>query len=192
MIVLASWALRAPLASMASYTAGLMALNQLAPPLLLAALPAGVLVTRTGLAAYVFDPWAASVVFVGVSIAISLPGVFDLAVANAVYAAPLGALELVSGLLFWAQLMPATRVIGPDWVVALLAWLGAMPMTAVAVVWMLSPNVLYTPYLDVICQWNIPPLADQQWAGLVMFLAGTPLPLFGAWVLLGLSDRARR
>jgi putative membrane protein len=66
-----------------------------------------------------------------------------------------------------------------------------MPMTAVAVIWMLSPNVLYTPYLDVICRWNIPPLADQRWAGLVMFGAGLPLPLAGAWILLGLSSAGR-
>jgi|GEM_PF-3361936 putative membrane protein len=187
----ASWGLRAPLASMASYTAALMALNQLAPPLLLLALPRVALGARGGLLAYALDPWSASLVFVGVSIAISLPGVFDPALANALYAAPLGVVELLSGLLFWAQLMPATRSIGPDWLVALLAWVGAMPMTAVAVIWMLSPNVLYTPYLDVICRWNIPPLADQQWAGLVMFVAGAPLPLFGAWILLGLSGRRR-
>jgi putative membrane protein len=186
-----AWGLRAPLASMASYTAALMALNQMAPPLLLLALPSGALGRCSVVLAYVFDPWAAGLMFVSVSIAISLPGVFDPALANAVYAAPLGALELLSGLLFWAQLIPATRSIGPDWLVACLAWFGAMPMTAVAIVWMLSPDVLYTPYLDVICRWNIPPLADQRWAGLVMFGAGLPLPLAGAWILLGLSSAGR-
>jgi hypothetical protein len=42
----------------------------------------------------------------GLSIAVSLPGVFDPNAANALYAAPLGALELLSDLLFWSQLMP--------------------------------------------------------------------------------------
>jgi putative membrane protein len=37
-----------------------------------------------------------------------------------------------------------------------------MPMTVVALAWMLSSNVIYTPYLDVICRWDIPPLADQN------------------------------
>jgi cytochrome c oxidase assembly factor CtaG len=61
----------------------------------------------------------------------------------------------------------------------------------VAVVWMLSPDVLYTPYLDVICRWNIPPLVDQRWAGLVMFVAGVPVQLVGVWLLVGSSHRNR-
>jgi hypothetical protein len=52
---------------------------------------------------------------------------------------------------------------------------------------MLSRDVLYTPYLDVICRWNIPPLVDQRWVGLVMFVAGVPVQLVGVWLLLGLG-----
>jgi putative membrane protein len=63
-------------------------------------------------------------------------------------------------------------------------------MAVVALVWMLSPDVLYTPYLNVICRWNIPPLLDQKWAGLVMFAAGVPLQLKGIWLLLGMSVRS--
>jgi len=62
-------------------------------------------------------------------------------------------------------------------------------MTVVAVIWMLLPDVLYTHYLDVICRWNIPPLLDQRWAGLVMFVAGVPVQLVGVWLLLGSSRR---
>jgi putative membrane protein len=40
---------------------------------------------------------------------------------------------------------------------------------------MLSPDVLCTPYLDVICRWNIPPIVDQRSAGLLMFAAGVPV-----------------
>jgi putative membrane protein len=181
--------LRDPLASMSSYTAALMALNQIAPPLLLLSLPATMRAGRLSrgkagaLFNFLLDPWAATILFVGLSIAVSLPGVFDPTLVNALYAAPLGLLELLSGLLFWAQFVPATRSIRQGWLAGALAWIGAMPMTVVALVWMLSPHVLYTPYLDVICQWNIPPLVDQRWAGLLMFVAGVPVQLVGVWLL---------
>ncbi|MDR3535465.1 MAG: cytochrome c oxidase assembly protein [Acetobacteraceae bacterium] len=196
-VSLAVLGLRDPLASMASYTAALMALNQLAPPLLLLALPPGICGgSENRLWGVLLDQWAGMTLFVGLSIAIGLPGVFDPSLANALYAAPLGVLELVSGLLFWAQFMPATRCIRRGWLAGALAWVGAMPMTVVAVIWMLSPVVLYTPYLDVICRWNIPPLADQKWAGLVMFVAGLPIQLFGAWLILcskpDLGGRSKR
>jgi cytochrome c oxidase assembly factor CtaG len=55
-----------------------------------------------------------------------------------------------------------------------------------------SPDVLYTPYLDVICRWNIPPLVDQRWAGLVMFVAGVPVQLVSVWLLLGLGAPQNR
>jgi len=189
-VALAALGLRDPLASMSSYTAALMALNQVAPPLLLLALPRRIRVGQRGrgavaaLLGLLLDPWAATMLFIGLSIAVSLPGVFDPSVANALYAAPLGVLELLSGLLFWAQFMPATRRIRPAWLAGAVAWIGAMPMTVVAVVWMLSPDVLYTPYLDVICRWNIPPLLDQRWAGWLMFVAGVPVQLVGVWLLL--------
>jgi len=189
-ICLGAFGLRDPLASMASYTAALMALNQIAPPLLLLALPnrAGLPVLRAAL----LDPWVATIVFVGLSVAVSLPGVFDPSVANALYAAPLGVFELIAGLLFWAQFMPASRVIRRSWVAGLLAWAGGVPMTVVALIWMLSPDVLYTPYLDVICRWDIPPLTDQRWAGMVMFVAGFPLQMIGVWLLLGLGPSGER
>lgn len=180
----AAWGLRDPLASMASYTAALMALNQLAPPLLLLAMPRGRF--DEGLRRLI-DPWSATLVFVTLSVAISLPGLFNRSLVNALYTAPLGLLELLTGVMFWAQFTPVTRSVRRDWLAGLVAWLGGMPMTVVALVWMLSPVVLYTPYLDVICRWDVPPLADQRWAGLVMFAAGLPLQAVGAWLILGLS-----
>ena len=172
--------LRDPLASMASYCAGLMALSQLAPPLLLLGLPRR---ARPGMVA-IFDPWIAFILFAGLSIAVSLPGLLDPTLSNALYAAPLGLLELVAGLLFWGQIVPATRPLRAPWAIALLAWAGSLPMTVVALVWMLSAEVLYTPYLDVICRWDIPPLLDQKWAGFVMFVAGVPMQFAAAWVLV--------
>ncbi len=178
--------LRNPLASMASYTAALMILNQLAPPLLLAALPR----PSRHLAkfyAIVFDPAMTFVAFVALGVAVSLPALLNPTVADALFAMPLGLLELATGLMIWGQLAPQTRQIRGDWRLALLLWLASLPMSAVAVVWMLAPRVLYTPYLDVLCRWNLPPLVDQKWAGLIMFAAGVPLQLGAAWVVLGLS-----
>jgi putative membrane protein len=129
-VALAALGLRDPLASMSSYTAALMALNQIAPPLLLLPLPDTIRVGLRGLgkgaalASFLLDPWAATTLFIGLSIAVSLPGVFDPSVANALYAAPLGMLELLSGLLFWAQFMPATRRIRPAWLAGAVAWIG--------------------------------------------------------------------
>lgn len=188
---LAALALRDPLASMSTYTAGLMALNQVAPPLLLMGLPRRPTQYRRVVAA-IFDPWIATALFVGLSVAVSLPGILDPTLANALYAAPLGLLELVAGLLFWGQLFSATGCLRRPWQIALLAWAGSVPMTVVALVWMLSSDVIYTPYLDVICRWNIPPLADQKWAGFVMFVAGAPLQLAAAWVLLATQSGGRQ
>ncbi len=183
LVALAGFAgLRTPLASMASYTAALMALNQVPPPLLLLALPRRVVWL-------LFDPVLATVVFVALSVGVSLPGLLNPTLANAIYAGPLGAMEMVAGLMFWGQLLPMTRHLTRPWQAALLGWLGSLPMTAVAVVWMLAPDVIYTPYLDVICQWDIPPLLDQRWAGFVMLLAGMPLQLSSAALLLGFMQQ---
>ncbi len=169
--------LRDPLASMADYTVALMVLNQAAPPLLLLAL-------RRRVDWVLFDPVLAVTAFVALSVGVSLPGLLDPTLANALYAAPLGALELLAGLMIWAQAFAATQQCRPGWPAALLLWLASLPMTAVAVVWMLADHVLYTPYLDVVCRWDIPPLADQRWAGLAMFVAGIPMQLAAAAVLL--------
>lgn len=184
-VILAAYAfgLRDPLASMTVYTAALMAMNQLAPPLLLLALP-----PRTGRPGWVsdlvFDPVVALVGFVALSVAVSLPSILDTSLANALFAAPLGLLELASGLMIWGQMMPATRRLRRGWQVAALVWLASLPMGAVSVVWMLAPRVLYAPYLDVVCRWDLPPLLDQKWAGLVMLAAGFPMQLAATWILL--------
>jgi putative membrane protein len=192
-LVIAVLGLRDPLASMSSYTAALMALNQVAPPLLLLAFrPCRALKPSRGglIARLVLDPWPATLSFMFVSVAVSFPGILNPTLANALYAAPLGAIEFSVGLLFWAQFLRPTRRIRRDLVAGFVIWVGTIPMTVVAVVWMLSPNVLYTPYLDIICRWDIPPLVDQKWAGLVMFVAGVPLQMVGSWLLLEASGDA--
>lgn len=180
--------LRDPLATMSGYTAALMVLNQVVPPLLLASVPPGArgraALMFPGAAGWLLDPWVAGALFSLLTIAVSVPAVLGPTLANALFAAPLGALELAAGLLAWMQLDPALRRLRADWRAGLFAWVCAVPMSVVAVVWMLADHVLYAPYLDVICRWDVTPLQDQRWAGFVMLLAGLPLQIAGIWMLV--------
>ena len=178
--------LRNPLASMASYTAALMVLNQVVPPLILSVLPPHGRISKS-IVDVIFDPVVAFVAFTALGVAVSVPAFLDPTLANALYAGPLGLLELLTGLALWGQITPATRQIRSNLHLGLMVWLASLPMSAVAVIWMLAPRVLYTPFLDVMCRWNLPPLLDQKWAGLIMFAAGMPMQFSAAWVLLGLS-----
>ncbi|WP_323990074.1 cytochrome c oxidase assembly protein [Nguyenibacter sp. L1] len=175
--------LRDPLASMAQYTLALMVLGQVVPPFLLLAWPgkAGGAASPTG---WLRDPGVAAVLFGGLAIVTGLPAVLDRSLANALFSAPLGLLDLLAGLLFWAQVLPGTRIIRSNPGAGLYALLGGVPMTVVAVVWMTAPRVLYAPYLDVLCRWDLTPLQDQHWAGFIMLVAGLPLQVTGAWLLV--------
>jgi len=159
-----------------------MALNQIAPPLLLLALPRTIRVSLRGhgkgaaLASLLLDPWAATTLFIGLSIAVSLPGVFDPSVANALYAAPLGVLELLSGLLFWA------RVIDPGPLRPRLVWpariayaVGAMVVGwALAIGLVLAPHPLYAHYAEFAHRpGGISALTDQQLAAGMMWVPGS-------------------
>ncbi len=198
LLAAASFALKDPLQSMATYSAGLMVLNQWVPPLLILAVPVRTLQRWRGAPApapapgwrgWLLDPWVAATVFAIVSTGVSLPGIFEPALANALYSAPLGAIELLSGTLFWAQAFRALRTIGRDWLAGVLVLAGSMPMMTVAVVWMTAPHVLYMPYLNLICRWNITPLTDQHLAGFAMLAIGLPLQVAGAWCAVGGRSR---
>src|SRR5258708_20947389 len=114
-----------------------MALNQIPPPLLLLALPRSIRKSLQGhgkgaaLASLFLDPWAATMLFIGLSIAVSLPGVFDPSVVNALYTAPLGGLELLSWVLFWAQFMPATRLLRSSSLSGAVAWVVSIRVSVV-------------------------------------------------------------
>ena len=185
----AAWGLHDPLATMAGYALALMTLGQLATPLLLIAFPqdqrAGWRTAAGGLpASWLLDPWVAGTVFVMLTLGINLPGVFDSALTNALFSAPLGLLLMLSGLMIWAQLLEGSRGISQRWVAGIYGWLISLPMMVTAAVWVWSSHVLYAPYLDILCVWNLSPLDDQHYAGLVMFITGLPLQLRSAWLLI--------
>ena len=187
-IGLAVLGLQNPLASMVGYTCALMALNQITPPLLLVVVPKTWWTTMVSkfpeASEWVFDPWVGGTVFVLLAFGVSLPEIFEPALANALFSAPLSLLELLAGLLVWAQLVTGPRRIGEDWKAGLFAIAVGAPMNIVDAVWMMTPHVLYTPYLNVICLWNLTPLQDQQWSGFAMLAAAVPLQLAGTWRLL--------
>ena len=187
--LVAAWGLHDPLQSMSVYAAALMLLGQGVSPLLLLGVPARV---RAGWsqprqrwwAKWLLDPWVAVAVFVLLTLALNLPGLFETALADAVFSAPIGVLLLLGGLMMWAQLLDGSRGIRRRWLAGLIAWLASLPMMLVAAVWVWSPRVLYMPYLDVLCLWNLSPLQDQHYAGLAMFVAGMPLQLRAAWMVI--------
>jgi putative membrane protein len=178
-----------PLASMTTYTLALMLLGQVIAPLLLLGLPPQTWAYwRQGrarlLVDWMLDPWVAFTVFALLTVGVNLPGIFNTALANALYTAPIGLLSLLAGLLIWAQLLPASTSLRQAWVAGLYGWAASLPMMAIALLWLWSPQVLYTPYLNVLCVWNLSPLADQRYAGLVMLAAGLPMQFRSAWLLL--------
>jgi putative membrane protein len=191
--LLAARGLNNPLASMTGYSAALMVLGQVVPPFLLLGFPPDVRDDwhhgrHRAWAAWLLDPWVAFAVFVLLTLGINLPGVFDTALADALFSAPIGLLVLLSGLLVWAQVFEGSSAIEHRWVAGLWGWLAGLPMMVIAAVWVWSGHVLYTPYLNVLCLWNLSPLDDQHYAGLVMFVAGLPLQLRAAWLLIMADD----
>jgi len=191
--LLSAWGLNNPLASMTGYTIALMTMGQIVSPLLLAGFPPAVraqwrAAPNTWWSNWLLDAWVAAAVFVIITLGVNLPGVFNTALADALFSGPIGLFLLLSGLMFWAQLLPGSTAIGTRWIAGIYGWLGSLPMMIIAAVWVWSGQVLYTPYLDVLCLWNLSPLADQHYAGLVMFVAGLPLQLRAAWLLIMPAD----
>lgn len=187
LVALSFLGLRSPLSSMSLYTAALMALNQAAPALICAAIPTRQwqqLNAFRSITDWLFDPWVAGAAFLLSSTAISFPSILDTSVANALYAAPIGCIEFCSGVLVWIQIYKQPTSFTSTVHQAVFALAVGIPMTIVAVVWITSSTVLYTPYLDIICLWNFSPLEDQRWSGFVMLLSGLPLQLVGTWRLV--------
>lgn len=186
-IGVSGWGIHDPLSSMSLYTISLMGLNQAAPALLCASLPAAWwhrLERSPTACGWLLDPWIAGAAFMLASTAIGYPAILDPSIANALFAAPLGLLEFVIGTMLWAQIL-AARSTGPrPFGICVLAIVAGIPMTIVSVLWMTSPSVLYTPYLDVVCLWNLSPIEDQRLSGFIMLVSGIPLQLAGICKLL--------
>lgn len=183
-MVSAFYALHDPLASMTIYASGLMSLNQIAAPLLILGLPHS---SRAGLCRslfgrWLFDPWVAFSTFIVFTTLVSLPGIFNKSLVEAIFAGPLGVLELLTGVMIWIQLLPAKGMDAP-WQRGVAGWIAGLPMMVIGVIWIWSSQVLYSPYLNVICLWNVTPLQDQRWAGMLMILFGLPLQLRSAWII---------
>lgn len=170
------------LASMMRYTAVLMGLGQVAAPLLLLGL--GRYAQRSPFQNWWRDPLVALTAFVALSISVSVPQVLSRSLANALFSLPVGVLELLLSGMFWAQALPRTRRISSDLLLAAYLTLGNLPMMIVAVIWMTSPHLLYVPYLNIICLWNLTPLDDQHYAGFIMLASGLPLQVMAAWYLV--------
>ncbi|MDD4886388.1 MAG: cytochrome c oxidase assembly protein [Thiomonas sp.] len=193
--LLATWGLNNPLASMTGYTIALMTMGQIVSPLLLIGFPPQVRAQwhapkHDWWSLWVLDAWVAAAVFIILTLGVNLPGVFNSALANALFSGPIGLFLLISGVMFWAQLLPGCTSIPHRWIAGIYGWLGSLPMMIIAAIWVWSGHVLYTPYLDVLCLWNLSPLDDQHYAGLVMFIAGLPLQLRAAWLLIMPDEEA--
>lgn len=167
-------------ASMALYMARLMLLAEFVPPLLVLGIPSGVrLDPRRGLGRalnILLDPWVALAVWTAVIVFWNVPAGFNASVVTNTAATLLPALYLLSSLMVWSVILRPLPAVQPA-SIGSRGWFGllsALPMMAVASVWLYAPRVLYTPYVNALCLWNLTPLQNQQFSGWIMMLAGLP------------------
>lgn len=165
--------------SMALYMARLMVLAEMVPPLLLLGLPRMQLAPRSLLGrvlGVLLDPWVAFAVWTAVIIFWNIPAGFNASVVTNSAAQLLPWLYLLSSAMVWGVVLRPVPSVQPV-NIGSRGWFGllsALPMMAVASVWLYSPKVLYTPYANALCLWNLSPLQNQQWSGWIMMIAGLP------------------
>lgn len=166
--------------SMALYMGRLMVLAEVVPPLLVLGIPRGVaLDARRGLGrvlGLLLDPWVALALWAAVVIFWNVPAGFNASVVSNSAAGLLPALYLLSSLLVWAVVLRPLPAVQPA-SIGSRGWFGllaALPMMSVAAVWLYSPRVLYTPYVNALCLWDLTPLQNQQFSGWIMMVAGIP------------------
>lgn len=166
--------------SMALYMGRLMILAEFVPPLVVLGIPRGVQFNPRGAVArtlgILLDPWVALAVWSAVIIFWNVPAGFNASVVTNTAAALLPALYLLSSLLVWSVILRPLPNVQPAGMGSRggFGLLAALPMMAVASVWLYAPNVLYTPYVNALCLWNLSPLQNQQLSGWIMMLAGLP------------------
>ena len=166
--------------SMALYMARLMVLAEAVPPLLVLGLPWGIrLDPRGGLGrvlGWLLDPWVALAVWTAVVIFWNIPAGFNASVVSNTAGPLLPLLYLLSSLLVWGVVLRPLPSVQPAGIGSR-GWFGLLstiPMMSVAAVWLYAPKVLYTPYVNALCLWNLSPLQNQQYSGWIMMLAGLP------------------
>lgn len=166
--------------SMALYMARLMVLAEAVPPLLVLGLPWGIrLDPRGGLGrvlGWLLDPWVALAVWTAVVIFWNIPAGFNASVVSNTAGPLLPLLYLLSSLLVWGVVLRPLPTVQPAGIGSR-GWFGllsAIPMMSVAAVWLYAPKVLYTPYVNALCLWNLSPLQNQQYSGWIMMVAGLP------------------
>jgi len=165
--------------SMSLYMGRLMVLAELVPPLAVLGLPAGYLTPRGRPAqalSWLLDPWVALTLWAVIIIFWNVPAGFSASLVSNTASGLLPVLYLLGGLLSWAVVLrPLPGVQGRGY--GNRGWFGllsALPMMAVAAVWLYSPRVLYAPYVGALCLWNTTPLQNQVQSGWVMMIAGLP------------------
>ncbi|WP_216319600.1 cytochrome c oxidase assembly protein [Deinococcus aestuarii] len=166
--------------SMALYMGRLMVLAEVVPPLLILGLPRGVQIDPRRplgrMLGVLLDPWVALAVWSAVIIFWNIPAGFNASVVTNTAGALLPSLYLLSSLLVWGVVLRPLPSVQPAGIGSR-GWFGllaALPMMAVAAVWLYSRQVLYTPYVGALCLWNLTPLENQQISGWIMMVAGVP------------------
>ncbi|SEI69708.1 putative membrane protein [Deinococcus reticulitermitis] len=166
--------------SMALYMGRLMVLAEAVPPLLVLGVPWRVeLSPRRPLGrvlGLLLDPWVALATWAAVVIFWNVPAGFNASLVSNTAAPLLPMLYLLSSLMVWGVVLrPLPSVQAAT--IGHRGWFGliaALPMMSVAAVWLYSPKVLYTPYVNALCLWNLTPLQNQQISGWIMMIAGFP------------------
>ncbi|AFZ67981.1 cytochrome c oxidase assembly protein [Deinococcus peraridilitoris] len=178
--------------SMALYMGRLMLLAELAPPLLMLGLPSGLLALhRSGparrLLSFVLDPFVVFALWTTIIVFWNLPIGFNASLVSATASTLLPVLYLLGGTLLWAVALNTVPQLNRLSVLGrgAFGFLSALPMMGVAAVWLYSPAVLYSPYVNVPCLWNLTPLQNQQISGLVMLMAGMPALALALMQVLG-------
>ncbi|PTA67819.1 cytochrome c oxidase assembly protein [Deinococcus arcticus] len=165
--------------SMALYMGRLMVLAELVPPLLVLGLPPLKISPRSGLGrmlGVLLDPWVALALWTAVIVFWNVPAGFNASVVSNTAASLLPGLYLLTSLLVWSVVLRPLPSVQPAGMGSR-GWFGllsALPMMAVASVWLYAPKVLYTPYVNALCLWNLTPLQNQQLSGWIMMVAGLP------------------
>lgn len=128
-------------------------------------------------AAFLVQPWSATLLFSGVLLVWHIPALYDATLTTE----PIHVVEHLSfiavGVAFWWPIVDPMR--GTDtgrWVspfakIAMLVASG-IPPTVLGLIFTVAPHPFYDFYVRAPRLWNLSPVVDQQLAGVVMFGAG--------------------